>query len=162
MLNAIFRPQKFTGWHMAIVMGLFFGTIITVNMTLAYYANSSWTGLVVKNSYVASQKFNSETARLEKQQAMGWKISADYNNGIVTLGVNDRVGKALELSELTAKIGRPVTEVDDRYLPLTKLDDGSFQAETTLAKGVWQIDMVASDNQGNTLEKSIRITVNRP
>jgi nitrogen fixation protein FixH len=99
---------------------------------------------------------------LEKQQAMGWKIAADYNNGIVTLGVNDRSGEPLELSELTAKIGRPVTEVDDRYLSLAKLDDGNFQAETTLAKGVWQIDMIARDNQGNTLEKSIRITVSRP
>ena len=159
MLNAIIRPEKFTGWHMALVMGLFFGTIISVNMTLAYYANSSWTGLVVKNSYVASQHFDTETARLKKQQELGWNIAARYRAGVLSLDVSDKAGFPVDLAELSAKIGRPVTEVDDRQLPVTKAGDGSFVAETELAHGIWQIDLVATDTRGNALEKSVRILV---
>lgn len=147
---------------MALVMGLFFGTIITVNLTLAYFANTSWTGLVVKNSYVASQKFNAETERLKKQQAMGWKISANYENGVIELGVADKAGKQVELADMTAKIGRPVTETSDRPLVLSRLSDGMFMAQTDLATGVWQIDLIARDKQDNVLEKAIRITVNHP
>ena len=159
MFNAILRPEKFTGWHMALVMGLFFGTIITVNMTLAYYANTSWTGLVVKNSYVASQQFDTETARLKKQQKLGWTISSGYSAGTISLGIADKAGKPVDIAELSAKIGRPVTESDDRQLPLTRAHDGSYLAQTELAKGIWQIDMMATDTRGNVLEKSVRILV---
>ena len=51
LLKNFFAPEEFTGWHMVGVMCLFFGTIISVNLYLAYQANHSWTGLVVKNSY---------------------------------------------------------------------------------------------------------------
>ena len=36
----------------------FFGVIIAVNVVMATLASTSWTGLVVENSYVASQEFN--------------------------------------------------------------------------------------------------------
>ena len=159
MLNTIFRPEKFTGWHMALFMCLFFGTIITVNMTMAYYANTTWTGLVVKNSYVASQHFDTETARLKKQQELGWSIAADYVSGTVSLNIADKAGQSVNLAELSAKIGRPVTETDDRQLVLTRAHDGSFVDETELAKGIWQIDLKATDTLGNILERSVRILV---
>ena len=47
--------REFTGWHMAITMIAFFGVIISVNLTMAILASSTWTGLIVKNGYVASQ-----------------------------------------------------------------------------------------------------------
>ena len=51
-------PKEFTGRHMLAIMLAFFGTIIAVNLVMAIFASRSWTGLVVKNSYVASQEFN--------------------------------------------------------------------------------------------------------
>ena len=56
------KPFTFTGWHMLAIMLAFFGTIITVNFTMAYLATSTWSGLVVKNTYVASQQFNGKAA----------------------------------------------------------------------------------------------------
>ena len=46
---------RFTGFHMLACMIVFFGVIVAVNLTMATLASQSWTGLVVKNSYVASQ-----------------------------------------------------------------------------------------------------------
>ena len=52
------KPAEFTGRHMLAIMLAFFGVIIAVNLVMATLASKSWTGLVVKNTYVASQQFN--------------------------------------------------------------------------------------------------------
>ena len=49
---------EFTGRHMLGIMLAFFATVIAVNVTMAMFASKSWTGFVVRNSYVASQEFN--------------------------------------------------------------------------------------------------------
>ena len=61
----------FTGRHMLLVMVAFFGVTITVNLVLAFFATSSWTGLIVKNSYVASQEYNEKLAEARAQDALG-------------------------------------------------------------------------------------------
>ena len=53
----------FTGWHMLTIMLLFFGTIISVNVTMAWNAVTSWSGLVVQNTYVASQSLTARRKR---------------------------------------------------------------------------------------------------
>lgn len=63
----------FTGWHMLGVMLLFFGTVITVNMVMAWNAVNSWSGLVVPNTYVASQQFNAKAEAAKARAATGIK-----------------------------------------------------------------------------------------
>ncbi|MER8389332.1 FixH family protein [Mesorhizobium sp. M1380] len=41
----------------------FFATIIIVELTMAVLASRSWTGFVVKNSYVESQEFDRKATR---------------------------------------------------------------------------------------------------
>ena len=65
-VKSFVAPTEFTGWHMFTIICMFFGTIITVNMILAFNAGSTWTGLVVKNTYVASQIFNEEQHKMLK------------------------------------------------------------------------------------------------
>ena len=50
--------RPFTGRHMFATLVVFFGIVIAVNFTMASYATTTFGGLVVENSYVASQKFN--------------------------------------------------------------------------------------------------------
>ena len=54
--------REFTGKHMLAIMIAFFGVVFAVNFTMVYFSRHSWTGLVVENSYVASQEFNEKTA----------------------------------------------------------------------------------------------------
>ena len=56
------RSREFTGRHMLVIMVAFFSVIIAVNLTMAFFARSSWTGAVVENTYVASQQFNRKAA----------------------------------------------------------------------------------------------------
>jgi nitrogen fixation protein FixH len=107
--------KQFTGWHMLGVLVLFFGTIIGVNLTLAYYANSSWTGLVVKNSYVESQRFNEVTAEKRRQEALGWSAATGYDGEAFSVELTDAGGNAIRDAIVTAKIGHPVHENADRW-----------------------------------------------
>ena len=55
------KTREFTGWHMLAIMVAGFGIMITVNLTLAYNAVATFPGLETRNSYVVSQKFESQS-----------------------------------------------------------------------------------------------------
>ena len=74
--------RTFTGWHMAAITSSFFAVIIAVNLTLAFFASTSWTGLVVANSYVASQNFNRDAEIARQQRALGWQVNLTFNRGL--------------------------------------------------------------------------------
>src|SRR6185437_10845881 len=93
MIARAFRPRQFTGWHMLAVMVLFFGTIITVNIVMAVFANTSWTGLVVQNTYVASQEFNRKAAEGRAQAARGWKTRLELQPGLVRFALADEAAR---------------------------------------------------------------------
>ena len=86
------KQKVFTGWHMLAIMIAFFGVIIAVNLTMAFYANSSWTGLIVKNSYVASQTFNERAAEGRAQAALGWNGDLIVEDGAITSRLTDASG----------------------------------------------------------------------
>jgi nitrogen fixation protein FixH len=69
MTVAVEKSKTFTGWHMLAIMVAFFGVVISVNMLMAYYANTSWSGILAKNTYVASQDFNAKA-----EEARGWAV----------------------------------------------------------------------------------------
>ena len=52
--------RPLTGWHVLAMFVAFFGVIIAVNLTLAWQAISTFPGLEVENSYVASQTFDAD------------------------------------------------------------------------------------------------------
>ncbi|MEH6702567.1 FixH family protein, partial [Parasphingorhabdus sp.] len=52
------RVKKFTGYHAAAMIVSFFAVVVVVNLVMAQFALSTFSGTVVDNSYVASQKYN--------------------------------------------------------------------------------------------------------
>lgn len=159
IFKTIFSPQEFTGWHMLGVMGAFFGVIISVNMVLAYQANMTWTGLVVKNSYVASQHFQEESEARRDQLALGWNARTDYRNGVFEIELKDRAGKAVSNVQAEVKLGRPAHEKDDRNMILSESAKGRYSGDTDLASGIWQADITVANPTGTLWKRSIRFVV---
>lgn len=158
-IKRVFYPSEFTGWHMAGVMCLFFGTIISVNMFLAFSAGSSWTGLVVKNTYVESQHFNERTAEYTRQGALGWHAEPTYSDGVFSIELQDSVGNAIRGAAVTAKMGRPVHEGDDHELVLAAAGPGSYSATTQLGAGVWNAKLTVNGANGNKWNRIVRFTL---
>jgi nitrogen fixation protein FixH len=158
-IERILGTRDFTGWHMLGVLFLFFGTIIGVNLVLAWFAATSWTGLVVKNSYVASQQFNETTAERLKGASLGWTARADYAGGIFSVEMVSADGTPVRLDAIKATIGHPATNRDDRTVELVASGDGRYEGTTELAAGLWQADFEAVAPDGTRWLHSIRFTV---
>ncbi len=159
MLARLFRPREFTGCHMAAVMALFFGTIISVNLVLAYFANSSWSGLVVQNSYVESQRFDAVTAAKRRQVALGWIVNTSYVDGVFTVSLADGTGRAIRDASVEATIGHPASEREDRTIVLQADSGGTYAAPTELGAGLWEAAIVVTGTDAQPWEKSVRFVV---
>jgi len=153
------KSFTFTGWHMLAIMLAFFGTIITVNFTMAYLATSSWSGLVVKNTYVASQQFNGKTAAIREMLATG--IAGDLS--VDAKGMRYRLtlpgNTPVVADAVTAHFKRPVGIAQDFELQLTPAGDGLYLAETVVLPGSWIVEMQAIKDGKMIMHEAKRITV---
>jgi nitrogen fixation protein FixH len=153
------KPFTFTGWHMLAIMLAFFGTIITVNFTMAYLATSTWSGLVVKNTYVASQQFNGKTAAIRDMLATGiagdLQVDAKGMRYRLTLPENTPV----VADSVTAHFKRPVGTAQDFELQLTPAGNGLYLADMVILPGSWIVEMQASKDGKMIMHEAKRITV---
>ncbi len=133
--------KPITGRHVLIGMVCFFGVIIAVNMTMAVFASTSWTGLEVKNSYVASQDYNAKLAAAERQRALGWSTQLTQQGGQFRLSVVNSAGAGIAGAQISAVMKRPVQEKADTPLDFKETAAGDYRAGIPLASGVWDIDV---------------------
>ncbi len=134
---------------MLFAMLAFFGVIIAVNLTMAVFATKSWTGLVVKNSYVASQAFNRELEQAKVQAARGWTGDITYSKGAVVLSLTDKAGQPVVLDTSIVQIGRPAFEQADHRVVMVHQGNGVYHAKDTLDPGIWQVSVRGTSSQGD-------------
>ncbi len=151
--------REFTGRHMLILMLAFFGVIIAVNATMAVIATGSWTGLVVPNSYVASQKYNEVLADARAQDSLGWQSTLAYQGSTLNLAVKSRHGRAIEGLTVTAGLSVPAHENKDHQVTFTATPDGRYVATSELQPGDWRADVTATDAAGRTYRQIFRFFV---
>jgi nitrogen fixation protein FixH len=137
------KPKQFTGWHMLAIMVVFFGGIIIVNIFLAMLATNSWTGLIVKNTYVASQEFNDHLASAHAQKERGWTSELSYTAGRLSASFLGIDKTPLFPDAISARIGRPTYEQQDQFISLNYVKDGIYASDIQLAPGLWQITLQA-------------------
>ncbi|TIV71537.1 MAG: cytochrome oxidase [Mesorhizobium sp.] len=142
-------PREFTGRHMLISILAFFAVVIGVNVTMATLARRSWTGLVVENTYVASQQFNEEARKGRAQAALGWTGKLIIASGVVHYSLVDSQGKPVPLDGVRMLFRHPAYEAEDEAVTLAAAVDASagntqeFAARHTPKDGVWIVEIDA-------------------
>jgi nitrogen fixation protein FixH len=149
---------RFTGKHMMASMICFFGVIILVNFFMATLASKSWTGLIVKNSYVASQEYNDELKKAADQKSRGWKSRVSYAAGSLVLTLRNENNNILTFDKVVAEIGRPVFEQEDQTLQFMPLASGGNEIAIHLEPGIWALK-IKGDVAGITYRRDLRIDV---
>lgn len=149
----------FTGWHMLGIMLAFFGVIIAVNLTMAYNAIHSWSGLVVQNTYVASQEFNDKAQTGKEQAALQWQSKPTFEKGTFTWQLADREGKAVAMTGGTVEFKRPVGDVHDTKVTLTVREPGILTASLELGEGAWIMEVNADAGLDDPYRHIIRVLV---
>lgn len=132
-----------------------FGIIIGVNLVMAWQAVSTFPGLEVPNSYVASQSFDKERAA---QEALGWTVEPSYENGVLSLVVRDKAGLPAPVAELKALVGR-TTHVRADAEPKFTQAGGLFTAPVTLEPGAWLIHLDAKAADGTEFRQRIDLFI---
>lgn len=137
--------KKFTGYHATIIIVSFFTVVITVNMVMARFALSTFSGTVVDNSYVASQKYNQWLEQARTQQAHGWTVSpavrtADKASIIIT-GAD---GTRLQGATIKAIAEHPIGQSEPFEINFIQTGTGEYQSVQTLPEGRWKLKITIS------------------
>ena len=149
----------FTGWHMLAIMVLFFGTVIGVNLFMAWNATRSWSGLVVPNTYIASQQFNGKVAEARALAASGIEGAMTIADGRVAYEVLDAKGEPVVADAAVAIFKRPVDERADFTLTLTPAGRGQFGAERVIPPGQWVVDISTTNGGEKVFHPTVRTVV---
>lgn len=126
--------RPFTGWHMLAMMVAFFGVVIAVNFTMARLAMTSFGGVVVENSYVASQNFNGWLQDARNSDALGWQVSPDLrDDGRLAI----TVAGAPDALTISATARHPLGRLPDKQLTFTRTAAGEYLSVEALAADRW-------------------------
>ncbi|MBW8791388.1 MAG: FixH family protein, partial [Rhizobium leguminosarum] len=135
----------------------FFGVVIAVNVTMAFYASSSWSGLVVENTYVASQEFNRKAAAMKAMAASGIEGSLSITGHEIRYDIHDKSGSPAIVDDVILNFKRPVGDHEDFLLTLRKTAAGRFEAEHDLADGDWIVEATSRNGGVVVMHEAKRI-----
>lgn len=142
--------REFTGKHMLAIMVGGFGIVAAVNFTMASFAVGGFHGIVVENSYVASQKFNSWMDEAEQMRALGWSATAS----------RDEAGHVIVASEgvpngavVTAQLRRPIGTKQFADLTFAPLGNGQFRSAEPVDAGRWTVRLSIEANGKRWVEE---------
>ncbi|MUT31326.1 MULTISPECIES: FixH family protein [Mesorhizobium] len=135
------KTREFTGRHMLFTIFGFFGVVIAVNLTMATLASKSWTGLVVENTYVASQQFNKKAEEGRAQAALGWTGNLTIARTDVRYSLSDATGKPVPLHGVKILFRHPTYEAEDKSVTLAPASAQEFAARDVPKDGVWIVEV---------------------
>jgi len=129
--------RRLTGRHvLAIAVGAF-GLVIAANLAMLFAATGTFPGLVVENSYVASQQWNE---RVAARQALGWTGTIAHDGTWFEVRLTDAEGVPVAGPALAVTVGRPTTEAEDIRFELAAAD-GVYRSRLPLAGGLWRVEV---------------------
>lgn len=149
------QGRQLTGRTVAIVAVSAFGVIFAVNMTMAYFATSGFPGLVVRNSYVASQTWDATRAA---QEDLGWEVAARLDAGDLVVEITDAEGRPLSGLTVTADLARPTGARGETVVTLASADEG-YRVEAPLGEGRWMAQILATGPDGSRWTGTARLWV---
>ncbi|MEI7600637.1 MAG: FixH family protein [Aestuariivirga sp.] len=152
--------KEIKGGHVLAMLIAFFGVIFGVNFVMAYLANSTWSGLVVENGYVASQNFDKDLAKAKAQEALGWNVGFSYDKDRVKVTFADAKGAKIDTLNLTGKLQRTVTDKEDQLLTFGWMGSGVYSAPARLAPGLWEVEVDGKGDGVADYHKIFRFVVN--
>lgn len=144
-----------TGRKVFVITAAAFGVVIAVNVTLAVQAVRTFPGLEVKNSYVASQQFESDRA---EQLSLGWRASAVVEGDELVLTLTGPDGAPVPDARVGGIFGR-ATSVRDDQSPRFTFDGTAYRAPIRAGAGNWNLRLEAEAPDGRGFHQRLVVPV---
>ncbi len=128
--------KEFTGRHMTAILVAGFGVVFAVNFTMAALATEGFGGVVVENSYVASQKYNGWLEQSREQDKLGYSAEiARDDDGHLVVSTAD----VPQYATASAEIRRPLGTPDARTVELERSGPNEFRSNKPVPSGRWTV-----------------------
>lgn len=139
MTTEVMKNTEITGRHVLFGMIGFFLVIIATDAYLVYKAVSTFGGIETSDAYRRGLAYNDRIAEERAQADLGWTKEAVLDkSGDLTVIIKDRDQTGVDGLQITAVVGRPATNVEDRTMILTQVGAGRYVASAgTLEPGSW-------------------------
>jgi len=150
MTAAISTKGQLTGRKVTAIFVVFFGVIMVVNFTMAHFASSTFGGVVVENSYVASQHYNKWLGAAAAQEKLGWSATLarlpDDRVAVRFTGAPDGLA-------VTAVARHPLGRAPDQALSFNRAADGAYVSTKAVAPGRWMLRLAAEQGENKWREE---------
>lgn len=155
MTSRTASPRPLTGAKVLAIAVTFFVTVMSVNIYMASRAVSTFSGLEVRNSYIASQHFDRDRSA---QLDLGWSVAAEVREGQLILAITAPDGEPAEVAAIGGVFGRATHLREDQYPDFT-YDNGVFLAPVTTEPGNWNLRLDATAADGTRFRQRVVIRV---
>ena len=138
-------------WYPFIFLGVFV-VVVSVNLTMAYFATSTFTGLATDNAYEKGLAYNQHLAMARAQAALGWTVETTAqpvagapHQAEIDILYRDRDGKPVDGLAVHAALSRPTVTGFANEAELQGAGSGRYVALVTLPLGgEWDAELLAT------------------
>jgi nitrogen fixation protein FixH len=146
--------ERARGWWYPYIFVAMLGTVMLVNGGMAYFAVSTFNGVITENAYEKGISYN-KTLNLARQQAnLGWVVEAALvpasqgHGGTLTVRFVDKDGHGVDGLDVQALADHPNVTGEEQRMRFVAAGDGQYRAELTLPNGgQWSFDILATREQ---------------
>ncbi|MEQ1696507.1 MAG: FixH family protein [Hyphomicrobiaceae bacterium] len=151
--------RELTGRTVLMTLVGFFGIIFAVNFYFAFVATTTYTGVVSKEPYRKGLAYNKRIAADERQADLRWNVDVDVGReGHAKLIFKAFDNQPVTNLKVTATIGRPASDAEDRQLTFAETQPGQYEANgAALGSGGWVFAAAATLVAGNDGEPLYRL-----
>jgi len=154
MASASLKPL--TGTKVLVILVVFFGVVIAVNVTMATLASRTLSGVDEDRPFVAGLNYGKEIAAAQAQAARKWRVDAHIErsaDGSATVQVEarDAAGQPLTGLKFEGRLERPIDKRADLALDLTEVGIGIYRGKApAVAPGQWNL-VIEGDAKGERM-----------
>ncbi|MBV8700252.1 MAG: FixH family protein [Bradyrhizobium sp.] len=137
--------RPLTGGMVLFMLLAFFGTVISVNVTMMKLAIATLPGTEVDSAYSASIGYEKEIHTAEDQAARDWRVDARIVRGLdgaatLEVAAHDKSGQPLSGLAFKGLLERPTDKRADLAVALSEIGTGVYRGSAcAVAPGQWDL-----------------------
>jgi len=152
------RPsdRQLTGRMVLVIVLVFFGVVIGVNVTMMDLAITTLPGTEVDSPYSASLAYEKEIAAAHAQDARHWEVDAHVERAaggaaLLRLTARDKDGQPVSGLKFEGRLERPTDKRADQAIELSETGIGVYSGRLdAVAPGQWDL-VLEGDKSGQRM-----------
>ena len=139
-------------WYPYIFVGILV-VVAIVNGIFAFFASTTFNGLVTDNAYEKGVNYNATIALARQQTELGWQANVQFvpdssgHKATLTVSYTDKAGQPLDGLTVEALAERPTVTGYEATIAFTQSQKGTYTAQISVPMGgEWDFDLVATSD----------------